>query len=187
MRRVGRTGVACVLAVLALGACGERAPLPRACIEAQPEDVVQALAAAPGAVALDDGTRLSQCVAHAIDDAELQALGGTLTAAADRLAARMRAGGADAGAVADADADTSGSDGGRAGAGGDDDGTGAQRAAEQAALQLGFLIGATTRGSARTAGFQGDLVDRIANAAGLDGGPHRAALLRGREAGRRRG
>jgi hypothetical protein len=151
MRRVGRTGVACVLAVLALGACGERAPLPQACIEAQPDDVVQALAAAPGAVALEESTQLSTCVERAIDDAQLQQLGATLTGAADRLAAQMHDGDADA------------------------------------ALQLGFLIGAATRGSARAAGFQSDLVDRIANAAGLDGGPHRAALLRGRAAGRRRG
>jgi hypothetical protein len=152
MRRVGRSGVACVLALLALGACGERAPLPQACIEAQPADVLQALAPAADGdrVVLHDGTPLSRCVARAVDDGRLQALGATLTAAADRLAGRM---------------DTS----------------------SDAAFQLGFLIGATARGSDSTAGFQGDLADRIANAAGLDGGPHRAALLRGRDAGRRDG
>ncbi len=160
---MGRTGVACVLAVLALGACGGRAPLPRACIEAQPEDVLQALTDAPGPVALDDGTRLSQCVAHAIDDAQLQALGAKLTTVADRLAVRMHDGGPDG----DADA---------------------RRDAEQAALQLGFLAGAIARGSARTAGFQGDLADRIAGTATIDGGDaRRSALLRGRAAGRRRG
>lgn len=151
---MGRTAVACMLAALALAACGERAGLPRACIEAQAQDVVQALAAAPGRVTLRDGTPLSRCVEHAIDDAELLALGATLTTAADELARRMR----------------------------DGDGS----AAERAALQLGFLAGATARGSARTAGFQSDLADRMANSAGL-GGAHRAALLRGRAAGRSRG
>lgn len=152
---MGRTTVGCLLAALALAACGERAALPRACMEAQAQDVVQALTAAPGRVTLPDGTPLSRCVEHAIDDAELLALGATLTGAADELARRMRAG----------------------------DGSAAQRAA----VQLGFLIGATTRGSARTAGFQSDLADRMADSAGLDGGPHRAALLRGRAAGRSRG
>lgn len=144
---MGRTGVACLLALVALGACGGREPLPQACIEAQPEDVLQALRHAPDHVALADGTTLSGCVARAIDDARLQALGATLTAAADALARRMR----------DSDA---------------------------AAFQLGFLIGATARGSDSTAGMQGDLADRIAGAAGIDGGPRRAALMRGRAAGR---
>jgi hypothetical protein len=150
MRRVGRTDVACVLVVLALGACGEREPLPTACLEATPADVTAALAHAPGDVALQDGTRLSRCVARAIDDAELQVIGATLTAAASTLARRMAG----------------------------DDG---------AALQLGFLIGATARGSAQTAGLQGDLADRIAGAGvGLDG-PRQVELLRGRAMGRQRG
>lgn len=151
---MGRTGVVCVLAVLTLGACGERAAMPQACIEARPADVLRALAHAPDVVALEDGTPLSRCVARAIDDAQLQALGATLTTAADRLARRMAS----------------------------DDAPG-----HDAALQLGFLIGATMRGNAQTAGFQGDLADRVAGAAGLDGGPHRAELLRGRAAGRERG
>ena len=147
-----QTGVACVLVLLVLSACGERAVSPQACIEAQPADVLQALERAPegGHVALHDGTLLSRCVARTLDDGRLQALGTTLTAAADRLARRMDA-------------------------------------SEDAAFELGFLIGATARGSASTAGFQGDLADRITGAAGLDGGPHRAALLRGRAAGRRDG
>jgi hypothetical protein len=150
MRRVGRFGVAGVLALLALGACGERAPLPQACIQAHHDDVLQALAHAPDDVALADGTLLSDCVAHAIDDARLQALGATFLGAADRLARRMHA-------------------------------------SEDAAFQLGFLIGATERGAASTAGFQGELADRMAGAAGIDGGPRRAAVLRGRAAGRRGG
>jgi len=152
MRRVRWTGVACLLLILALGACGERTPSPQACIQAQPADVLQALKGAPdgAVVALHDGTLLSRCVARTLDDSSLRALGATLTTAADRLARRMHA-------------------------------------SDAAAFQLGFLIGATERGSASTAGFQGDLADRITGAAGLDGGPHRAVLLRGRAAGRRDG
>jgi hypothetical protein len=50
--------------------------------------VLEALAQAPGAVALTDGTLLSECVARASDDAELQMIGYALTPVADRLAAR---------------------------------------------------------------------------------------------------
>jgi hypothetical protein len=60
-------------------------------------------------------------------------------------------------------------------------------ASDEAAFQLGFLIGATDRGTAQAAGLQGDLANRIAGAAPPDGGPHRAMLLRGRAAGRRDG
>ena len=94
---MGRTGVVCVLALLALGGCGDRTPPAQACIQAQPADVLQALTRAPRAVALADGTLLSQCVRRTIDDGRLQALGATLTAAADELARRMRA--SDAAAV----------------------------------------------------------------------------------------
>jgi hypothetical protein len=150
MRSVGRSGVVCVLALLTLGGCGGRAPVPQACIEAQSADVLHALARAPRAVALADGTSLSQCVRRTIDDSRLQALGATLTGAADELARRM----------------------------------GSSRAA---AFQLGFLIGATSRGAEQAAGLQEELANRIAGtAAGIDGGP-RAALLRGRAAGRRSG
>lgn len=151
---MGRSGVACALALLVLSACGGRAPLPQACLEAQPGDVLRALRDAPGAVALDDGTPLSRCVARAVDDAQLQTLGATLTTAAARLARRM-AGEGDAG--------------------------------EAAALQLGFLIGASARGAAQTAGLQGELANRVAGAGGDGRGPHRDALLRGRAAGRRHG
>lgn len=159
---MGRSGVGCALTILALAACGERAPLPQACSEAGPDDVMQALAAAPGDVALADGTPLSRCVEHAIDDERLQALGATLTTAADRLARRMHDGGEAAGASA-------------------------RRDGERAALELGFLAGAVARGSARTAGFQSDLADRIAGTATFGNGARRAALLRGRAAGRARG
>jgi hypothetical protein len=147
---VGRSGLVCVLAVLAFGACGGRTPISQACMEAQPRDVLRALARAPRDVALADGTRLSQCVRGTIDDSRLQALGAALTGTADRLARRMRT-------------------------------------SDAAAFQLGFLIGATERGAEQAAGLQEELANRVAGTAGLDGGPRRAALLRGRAAGRRRG
>jgi hypothetical protein len=80
----------CALALLALSGCGGRTAPADACIQAQPEDVLQALAHAPGRVALADGTPLSQCVRRTLDDGRLQALGATLTAAADTLVQRMR-------------------------------------------------------------------------------------------------
>ncbi|MBS1869931.1 MAG: hypothetical protein JSS99_09730 [Actinobacteria bacterium] len=147
---MGRIGVACLLALLALCGCGSRRPPAQACIQAQPADVLQALRSAPGHVTLGDGTPLSQCVRRTVDDVRLQALGATLTQAADRLARRMHA-------------------------------------SDAAALQLGFLIGATARGSAQAAGLQGELANRIAGAAPPDGGPRRALLLRGRAAGRGHG
>lgn len=142
--------VACVLVALALGSCGSGAPLPRGCSDARTADVLRALRRAPRDVALQDGTRLSTCVERAVGDVDLQVVGATFTAAADRLARRL---------------DTSTS----------------------AAVQLGFLIGAAERGAARTPGVQTELAARLASAAGLDGGPHPAALLRGRAAGRRHG
>jgi len=87
---VGKTGVACVLALLAVAGCGGHTPPSEACIQAQPADVLQALRNAPGHVALVDGTLLSQCVRRTIDDVRLQTLGATLTSAADTLAQRMR-------------------------------------------------------------------------------------------------
>jgi hypothetical protein len=90
MRHVGRTGVVCALALLALSGCGGRTPPAQACIEAQSADILQALAHAPRDVTLVDGTPLSQCVRRTIDDSRLQALGTTLTAAADTLAGQMR-------------------------------------------------------------------------------------------------
>lgn len=147
---VGRTGVVCMLAVLALAGCGGRTPPAQACIQAQSADVLQALRGAPDHATLADGTPISQCVRRTIDDSRLQALGAALTAAADTLAQQMRT-------------------------------------SDAAAFQLGFLIGATDRGTAQAAGFQGDLANRIAGAAPPDGGPRRALLLRGRAAGLRDG
>jgi len=48
--------------------------------------VLRALRTAPRDVRLSDGTRLSECVSGASDDAELQQIGFAFTPAADRLA-----------------------------------------------------------------------------------------------------
>jgi hypothetical protein len=78
--------VAVALLCLALAACGEdEPPLDSACTES-PEAVVRALRAVPGRVTLGSGTPLSQCVARAKTDADLQTLGVVLTDAAERLA-----------------------------------------------------------------------------------------------------
>lgn len=73
------------LAALVAGCGSEPEQLPPAC-GAGPDEVTAALAKAPGAVALTDGTLLSDCVAKATDDADLQMVGLALTPAADRLA-----------------------------------------------------------------------------------------------------
>lgn len=109
------------LALVAVGCGGERSRLPPSCSDG-PGPVLRALAAAPGPVALPDGTRLSECVAQAGDDAELQLLGFTLTPVADRLS---------------------------------------ERATRAAAVQLGYLVGAVRRGSARSNGIHAELVRRI--------------------------
>jgi hypothetical protein len=75
------------LAVGAAGGCGsDERPLPAACTQGA-APILQALRAAPGAVRLADGTRLSDCVKRATTDAELQSLGLMLTPLAERLAA----------------------------------------------------------------------------------------------------
>lgn len=82
-----RAGIAIGTALVALAAgCGdEPEPLPPACSDG-PESVRVALRAAPGPVRLPGGTRLSDCVARATNDAELQQVGFSLTPVADDLA-----------------------------------------------------------------------------------------------------
>ena len=120
-----------VLAAAATG-CGASAATPAPACTASPQDILTALAQAPGRVRLGDGTRLSQCVARATEDGPLQEVGATFTAAADALAAR-------------ADRDRA------------------------AALQLGYLVGATRRGAATTNGVALELAHRIESAAALRG------------------
>ena len=69
-------------------ACGSSdAPIPPACAGG-PNAIERALRAAPGRVALSDGTLLSQCVERATSDADLQTFGELATTVAERLEAR---------------------------------------------------------------------------------------------------
>jgi hypothetical protein len=132
----------------ATAGCGsdESGRLPSACADSVTR-VRDALAKAPGAVALD-GVPLSTCVQRARTGAEIQTIGVLFTATADALAARAR----------DSDA---------------------------AALQLGYLLGATRRGASRTSGLHAELIRRLENSSGLDGmaAARRAAFRRGVAAG----
>ena len=87
MARVAGLLAAAILAPL-LGACANARtePVPAACLGAPPA-FVRALASAPARVRLADGTRLSTCVRRARSDSDLQALGLSLTGAADALRA----------------------------------------------------------------------------------------------------
>jgi predicted component of type VI protein secretion system len=77
-----------VIVVLLLAGCtAEDHPIAPACLQSR-DAIVRALDAAPAAVALPDGTRLSACVRGARQDADLQALGLLLTQVADGLALR---------------------------------------------------------------------------------------------------
>ena len=89
--------VLALLAAVALAACGATTtPLDEACLGSA-GTIERALARAPRPVTLPSGTRLSQCVANARSDADLQNAGAVLTRAADHLSAQARAG--DAGAA----------------------------------------------------------------------------------------
>jgi hypothetical protein len=137
-------------AVAAMTACGGTSnPLDEACLRSA-GTIERALMRAPAPVRLPTGTRLSQCVANARSDSDLQNAGLVLTRAADDLSAAAKRG--DAGA----------------------------------ALRLGYLVGATRRGAARTAGIHAELQRRIERAAAfLDAAGPRvtAAVSRGRRAG----
>ena len=80
--------LSCCLLVVALAGCGSTHPpaLSLSCTGG-PGPIRTALKAAPGPVRLADGTRLSDCVADADDDGELQEAGALLTRVADDLAA----------------------------------------------------------------------------------------------------
>ncbi|MBA3328914.1 MAG: hypothetical protein H0T43_11495 [Solirubrobacterales bacterium] len=80
------TAIVALTHVLAGCSGGDRA-MPAACLQ-DAAAVQRALGAAPGAVALQDGTRLSTCVQRVRGDSELQTLGVTLTAVADDLERR---------------------------------------------------------------------------------------------------
>jgi hypothetical protein len=85
MRRLlGPLAVAATVAVAGCGAGDDDPALPLSCTESETA-IVRALGAAPGPVALSDGTTLADCVADARTDADLQSLGVVLTGAAERL------------------------------------------------------------------------------------------------------
>jgi hypothetical protein len=140
-----------VAAATAAGCGSEDPPFPAAC-NATSVRISQALRTAPAPVALDDGTRLSACVARAREDAEIQTVSAQYTQGATALAARVAA-------------------------------------SDAAAVQLGYLIGATRRGAQRTAGIHLELLRRLEQTVALDGvSPHRrAAFRRGLAAGLRTG
>jgi hypothetical protein len=80
-------------ALLALGGCGQGDPPPLdAACTASTQAVERALERAPAPVALPGGARLSDCVARAHTDADLQNAGVVLTRVADDLAARAQGG-----------------------------------------------------------------------------------------------
>jgi len=66
---------------------------------------------------------------------------------------------------------------------------GAMNRSDQAALQLGYLIGAVRKGARHTSGIHQELVRRVEQAIGVDGPParRRAAFDRGLAAGERTG
>src|SRR4051794_9775094 len=89
-RARSRALVALAAAMLAAGCGREHHRLPPVCADATPMALERALASAPRAVALTDGTTLSRCVSEARDDAEIQEVGAVLTRTADDLAVRAR-------------------------------------------------------------------------------------------------
>ncbi|MGH2941871.1 MAG: hypothetical protein ACRDLN_03715, partial [Solirubrobacteraceae bacterium] len=84
---MSRRLVVAIVALLFAGCSSDDEPVPGACLD-RPEAIVRALAGAPGAVALADGTRLSSCVSRARTDGELQTLGVAFIRAADTLRAQ---------------------------------------------------------------------------------------------------
>src|SRR5688500_2728098 len=90
VRRAGAALAVYVLGLAAAGGCGDEPDrLPTACDDSVPA-VQEALAKAPGDVALDGGIKLSDCVARARTAAEIQTVGALYTATADALATEMR-------------------------------------------------------------------------------------------------
>jgi hypothetical protein len=81
-----------LLAVVTLAACGASDdPLDEACVDS-PAAIERALRRAPAPVTLSTGTRLSECVANARSDSDLQRAGLVLTRAADHLSMAASAG-----------------------------------------------------------------------------------------------
>ena len=85
--RIATIGV--LAAALLVAGCSKQdpAPVPASCV-GEPMTLAAAIARAPGPVTLQDGTRLSRCVATARSDGDLQSLGISLGRLADSLRAR---------------------------------------------------------------------------------------------------
>jgi hypothetical protein len=83
--------VGCVAAAWGAAGCGA-GPTPLADGCTGPGPVERALAQAPRAARLADGTPLSRCLADGQDDADMQSVGLAYTAVADRLRDRAQAG-----------------------------------------------------------------------------------------------
>jgi hypothetical protein len=130
-------------AAVAAGCSSETSPPSPACSES-PQAVEAALARAPATVRLRDGSRLSECVSHAVEQGPLEDVGATFVVAASDLAAR---------AARD----------------------------RVAALQLGYLVGATRRGAGKTNGAALELARRLEHAGALSGAP--AASLAAEQVG----
>jgi hypothetical protein len=144
-----RTALA-TAAALAVGACGQdTGSLSADCTQGE-VPLSAALRSAPGHVALEDGTPLSDCIRNADSDAEIQEVAAGATPLADQLAAR---------AARD----------------------------EEAAVRLGYLIGAARRGARHTGGIHAELVRRLESAAADLPASRRAAYDRGLAAGARAG
>jgi hypothetical protein len=79
------------IALLVLAGCSkqEREVVPVSCF-GEPPELMTALRQAPGAVVLQDGTRLSRCVSRARTDGDLQSLGISFGRLADVLRARAQ-------------------------------------------------------------------------------------------------
>ena len=91
MRGRRKTAAWAALAAAAFAGCGQDANGPPAACTEGAGPLLAALRAAPSAVRLRDGTRLSQCVESARQDGEIQTLGSLFTAAAHSLARAMPA------------------------------------------------------------------------------------------------
>lgn len=128
-----RISIAIALAVLLValaGGCGSQDDsTPVACKEGA-DAYLKALAAVPGAVELNGGTRISDCLAENQQGGDLAAVGTALVEAATELNAEAR-----------------------------------ERPSSDAALRLGYLIGAAQRGADRTEGIHADLLRRLTVAA----------------------
>ena len=86
-----------VLIALAVGACGRHTGLdraPSACVDGlashRVAELRAALAKAPGAVALPDGTRISDCLAHDSDSGDIETVGSMLLGVTQQLADKAR-------------------------------------------------------------------------------------------------